>query len=295
MRRQFMLPTKNNDMNLVSIFLSSININLIVVLLMVMNGTGRLESKVAIVTASTAGIGLAIAERFLQDGAKVAISSRKQSHVDDTLSHLIKERGYDRSCVLGVVCHVGKESDVKTLVEHTLAYFETQRIDVVVSNAAVNPAAGPLVETSDDVIDKILDINVKAAIRLIRYVSPWLAPRGSVIFISSYSAFTPSPPIGMYAVSKTALLGLTKAFAEELSDRKIRVNCVAPGIVPTKFADALVATDEMREYFTNKTMLKELGTPEKIAGVVAFLASDDSGYMTGETLVVSGGMIASRL
>jgi dehydrogenase/reductase SDR family member 4 len=259
------------------------------------SSSSRLESKVAIVTASTAGIGLAIAERFLEDGAKVAISSRKQSHVDDTLSYLIEERGYDRSRVLGVVCHVGKESDVKALVEQTLTYFTTQKIDVVVSNAAVNPVAGPLVETPDDVIDKILDINVKAAIRLIRCVSPWLAPRASVVFISSYTAFTPSPPIGMYAVSKTALLGLTKAFAEELSDGKIRVNCVAPGIVPTKFADALVATEEMREYFRNKTMLKELGTPEKIAGVVAFLASDDSGYMTGETLVVSGGMIASRL
>ena len=255
----------------------------------------RLASRIALVTASTAGIGLATAERFLEEGARVAISSRRQSHVDKTISYLVDERGYDRSRVLGVVCHVGKEEDVKNLVEQTLTYFQTQNIDIIVSNAAVNPAAGPLAETPDDVIDKILDINIKAAIRLVRCALPWLAPRGSIVLISSYTAFNPSPPIGMYAVSKTALLGVTKAFAEELSDRKIRVNCVAPGIVPTKFADALVATAEMREYFTNKTLLKELGTPEKIASVVAFLASDDAAYMTGETLVVSGGMIASRL
>lgn len=257
----------------------------------------RLESKVALVTASSAGIGLATAERFLQEGARVAISSRNQSHVDSAVSYLTQDRGFTRSHVLGVVCHVGRESDVKNLVEQTLQYFQTQRIDVVVSNAAVNPAAGPLMETGDDVIDKILDINVKSAIRLIRCVSPFLARRGSVVLISSYTAFNPSPPIGMYAVSKTALLGLTKALAEELSDqeRKIRVNCVAPGIVPTKFADALVATPEMRAHFEDKTLLKELGTPEKIASVVAFLASEDASYMTGETLVVSGGMMASRL
>lgn len=257
---------------------------------------GRLDNALAIVTASTAGIGLAIAERFLQEGAMVVISSRKQENVDDALAFLVNDRGYARERVLGVVCHVGKEADVKRLVEETRRYFGMHRtIDVVVSNAAVNPAAGSLVETSEEVIDKILDINVKGSIRVMKCVAPWLSPRASVIFISSYTAFNPSPPIGMYAVSKTALLGLTKAFAEELSDRQIRVNCVAPGIVPTSFAHALVATDEMRRYFTEKTLLKELGTPEKIASVVAFLASDDASYVTGETIVVSGGMLASRL
>lgn len=101
----------------------------------------------------------------------------------------------------------------------------------------------------------------------------------------------------MYAISKTALLGLTKALAEELgsTEERIRVNAVAPGIVPTKFAAALVSDEESRQYFKEKTMLKELGTPEKIAGVVAFLSSEDAAYVTGECVLAAGGMVASRL
>lgn len=118
---------------------------------------------------------------------------------------------------------------------------------------------------------------------------------GSIVFITSYTAFNPSPPIALYAVSKTALLGLTKALAEELGpERHIRVNAVAPGVVPTKFASALVATDSMRQHTIDKTLLRELGSPEKIASVVAMLASEDGSYITGETIVVAGGM-QSRL
>lgn len=124
---------------------------------------------------------------------------------------------------------------------------------------------------------------------------PVMPDGGSVVFISSYTAYNPTPPIGLYAVSKTALVGLSKALAEELGpDRKIRVNCVAPGIVPTKFASALVATPELRDLNESKTLLRELGTPSKIAAVVAMLVSDDGSYVTGETIVVAGGM-QSRL
>jgi len=259
----------------------------------------KLQDKIAIVTASTAGIGLAIAESLLHQGAKVLISSRRQSSVDTALQYL-GTRILPSSNVRGIQCHVGKEEDIRRLIQTALEEFDTDSIDIVVSNAAVNPAAGPILETDDGVIDKILDINVKSAIQLVKYAKPYFKKRGSsVVFISSYTAFNPAPPIGMYAVSKTALLGLTKALAEELGyadggEMSVRVNCVCPGIVPTKFAEALVATEEMQDYFKEKTMLKELGTPEKIASVVAFLASDDAAYMTGEVLVVAGGM-QSRL
>ena len=129
---------------------------------------------------------------------------------------------------------------------------------------------------------------------LARAAIPHMSRGAAVVFVSSYTAFNPSPPIGFYAVSKTALLGLTKALAEELGPARIRVNCVAPGIVPTKFAAALVASPELEELNKAKTLLGRLGTPEDIAGAVAFLVSSDSGYVTGETLVVAGGM-QSRL
>lgn len=251
----------------------------------------RLKDKVAIVTASTAGIGYSISLRLASEGAKVAVCSRKQENVDSVVSGL-RCKGLD---VIGTACHVGSLEDIKALVKFTLSGFQTNTIDILVSNAAVNPAAGPILETDDVVIDKILDINVKSAIQITREVEPYMPERGSIVFISSYTAFSPSPPIGMYAVSKTALLGLTKALAEELGpERNIRVNCVAPGIVPTKFASALVATDEMREYHESKTLLRKLGSPEQIAAVVAMLCSEDGSYVTGETIVVAGGM-QSRL
>ncbi|KAK9863693.1 hypothetical protein WJX84_004787 [Apatococcus fuscideae] len=137
-------------------------------------------------------------------------------------------------------------------------------------------------------------INVRSPIMLTREVVPHLRPGSSIVYISSYTAFNPTPPIPMYAVSKTALLGLTKALAEELGPKGIRVNCIAPGVIPTKFSAALVESKEKEEGVKNATFLKRLGRPEDIAAAAAFLSSDDASYITAETLLVAGGM-QSRL
>lgn len=164
------------------------------------------------------------------------------------------------------------------------------RIDALVSNAVVNPTAGPLLDTPEGAIDKILDVNIKAALLLTSAAVPHM-PRGScVLFVSSVVAYNPGPPLSMYGVSKTALLGLTKALASELGPQGIRVCGVAPGIVATKFAEALVSTDALRRQQEDATHLGRLGTPHDIAGAAAFLISDDAAYVTGETLVVAGGM-----
>lgn len=265
----------------------------------------RLAGKFAIVTASTAGIGLYTALRLLQEGARVMISSRKQSSVDQALSFLREQPHVDPSRVHGVVCHVGSPQQLEAMVQEAVRFARRtgnasnadECIDIVVSNAAVNPAAGPILETDTAVIDKVLDINLKSAIEFVKQVRPYLRPRASVVFVSSYTAYNPSPPIGMYAVSKTALLGLTRALAEELggTEARIRVNAVAPGIVPTNFSQALVANEESRAHFEDATMLKALGRPEEIASVVAFLSSEDASYVTGECVLVAGGMVASRL
>ncbi len=183
----------------------------------------KLRDKVAIVTAATAGIGLGIAIRLGQEGAKVVISSRRKANVDKALTQL-KQQGI--TCC-GCVCHVGSQQHLQQLVQLALETYG--KIDILISNAAVNPASGPILETPEFAIDKILEINVRSPIMLTREVVPHLRPGSSIVYISSYTAFNPTPPIPMYAVSKTALLGLTKALAEELGPKGIRVNCIAPG------------------------------------------------------------------
>ncbi|KAF6173213.1 hypothetical protein GIB67_026908 [Kingdonia uniflora] len=249
--------------------------------------TKRFEGKVAIVTASTQGIGFSIAERLGLEGASVVISSRKQKNVDEAVEKL-KGRGID---VIGIVCHVSNAQQRKNLIEKTIEKYG--KIDVVVSNAAANPSVDTILETQESVLDKLWEVNVKASILLLKDASPHLQSGSSVVLISSIAAYEPSASTAMYGVTKTALLGLTKALASEMAP-DTRVNTVAPGFVPTHFADYLTKDASIRKTIEEKTLLNRLGTTEDMAAATAFLASDDASYITGETLVVAGGM-PSRL
>ncbi|KAJ9534969.1 hypothetical protein QJQ45_029633 [Haematococcus lacustris] len=245
---------------------------------------------------ATAGIGRAIAERLAEEGAAVYICSRqalfgpsKKESVDETVAAL-RAKGYTAA---GCACHVGSAKQLKAFVESGVKEFG--RIDVLVSNAAVSPAAAPITETTEDAIDKILNINLKSAVLLVQYALPHMKTPGAAIVInSSVTAYNPPLPIGMYAVSKTALLGLVKGLAAELGPQGIRVTGLAPGIVPTKLSSYLVQSPELHplqaQQQADATYLKRLGTPEDMAATVAFLASGDAAYVTGETLVVAGGM-----
>lgn len=193
----------------------------------------KLEGKVCIVTASSDGIGFAIAKRLGLDGAKVVVSSRKQSNVDEAVKSLKDQGVVD---VLGLTCHVAKESDRKKLFAETIRKFGG--IDILISNAAVNPAMSPVLETKEEVWDKVFDVNVKASYLLAKEVKPFLVKRGggSIVFISSIGGYRLNDSYGAYTVSKTVLLGLTKAAALECVRDNIRVNCVAPGVIETRFA-----------------------------------------------------------
>ncbi|KAG2628900.1 hypothetical protein PVAP13_3KG404500 [Panicum virgatum] len=173
----------------------------------------RLEGKVAVVTASTQGIGLAIAERLGLEGAAVVISSRKQKNVDDAVKRL-KAQGIT---AVGAVCHVSDAQQRKSLIDTAVKNFG--HIDILVSNAAANPTVDGILEMKEAVLDKLWDINVKASILLLQDAAPHLRKGSSVIIISSIAGYNPEQGLTMYGVTKTALLGLTKR--KELTERTI--------------------------------------------------------------------------
>ncbi|XP_066461092.1 dehydrogenase/reductase SDR family member 4-like [Eleutherodactylus coqui] len=245
----------------------------------------KLEGKVALVTASTDGIGLAIARRLAQDGAKVLVSSRKQQNVDKAVQEL-KMEGLD---VEGTVCHVGKNEDRVKLVNTAIQKFGG--VDILVSNAAVNPFFGNVLDSTEEVWEKILDVNVKATFLLVKLVVPKMQERGggSIVIVSSIAAFSPTPRLGPYCVSKTALLGLTKVLALELRSLNIRVNCLAPGLIRTRFSAIIWENESILDEAKLKLDISRIGEPEECAGAVSFLCSPDASYITGETLVVAGG------
>ncbi|XXG53711.1 hypothetical protein AAC387_Pa03g1768 [Persea americana] len=242
----------------------------------------RFEGKVAIVTASTQGIGFGIAERLGLEGASVVISSRKQKNVDEAVEKL-KAQGID---AIGVVCHVSNAQQRKNLIDRAVQKYG--HIDVIVCNAATNPTLSTILEMQESVLDKLWEVNVKTSILLLQVAAPHLRNGSSVVFISSIAGYQPEVPLAMYGVTKTALFGLTKALASEMSPIT-RVNCVAPGFVPTHFADFLTRSKETRKALEDRTLLKRLGTTADMASAAAFLASDDAAFITGETLVVAGG------
>ncbi|XP_027699005.1 dehydrogenase/reductase SDR family member 4-like [Vombatus ursinus] len=254
-------------------------------------GTSRsnqrlLQDKVALVTASTDGIGFAIARRLASDGSHVIVSSRKQQNVDRAVTALQKEG----LSVTGTVCHVAKAEDRKRLV--ATAIDRHGGIDILVSNAAVNPFFGNLVDATEEIWDKVLDVNVKATALLMNEVVPEMKKRGggSVVIVSSIAAYVPhlSSSLGPYNISKTALLALTKNFAYELEPMGIRVNCLAPGLIKTNFSSLLWENKTNETYIKNTLKISRLGEPHECAGIVSFLCSPDASYITGETIAVAG-------
>lgn len=246
----------------------------------------RLKDQVAIVTASTKGIGLAIAERLAEEGAHVVVSSRRQENVNEAVEAIRKKGGE----VLGLVCHVGRKEDRQRLVAETLRAHG--RIDILVNNAAVNPVFGPVIQIDEQAWDKIMETNVKAAFLLTVEVARHMMERGagSVVFIASTAGIRPMPFLGAYSVSKAAVLGLMRVLAYEWATTGVRVNAVAPGLIQTRFSEALWKDEGIKEQVLRHVPMQRIGRPQEVAGAVAYLCSEEASYVSGETIIVSGGM-----
>lgn len=216
----------------------------------------------------------------------MVVSSRRQANVDKAVA-LLQSQSIQ---VTGTTCNVGIREDREKLVQLTLD--QCGGIDILVSNAAVNPFFGSVMDSTEEVWDKILSVNVKAAFLMTKLVAPHMKKRGggNVVFVSSVAGYQPMQALGPYSVSKTALLGLTRVLAPELAHSNIRVNCVAPGVIKTRFSSALWQNEDIMDDFKKQLCIKRVGQPEEIGGVIAFLCSEEASYITGETITVTGGM-----
>ena len=250
-----------------------------------------LTGKVAVVTGSSRGIGKATAELLAQLGAKVVVSSRK-ADACEIVAKGIRDNGGDAYVI---PCNIGRKEEVERLIKDANAHYG--KIDILVCNAAVNPHYGPIATLTDDAFDKIMGSNVKSNIWLCNLVMPEMAARGggSVIIISSIGGLRGSTTIGMYGVSKAADFALARTLAGEWGPKKVRINCIAPGLVKTDFAKALWEDQEMLTRRTATTPLRRIGEPHEIAGAVAFLGSDASTFMTGQTIVIDGGVTTAAV
>ncbi|MCK0188392.1 glucose 1-dehydrogenase [Arenibacter sp. F20364] len=248
-----------------------------------------LKNKVAIVTGASKGIGESIARGLAEYGAKVVISSRNQEAVDQVANNLKKE-GYD---ALGIACHVGDEDQLKKLVEETMNAYGG--VDILVNNAATNPFYGPLDTMENALFDKIMNINAKAPFQLANLCYPIMKKSGggSIINIASVEGMKPSVGLGLYSVSKAALIMLTKSQAVEWGKFGIRSNAICPGLIKTKFSSALWQNKKILDQVTRHLPTGRMAVPDEMAGLACFLASDASSYCTGSVFTADGGhMIA---
>jgi NAD(P)-dependent dehydrogenase (short-subunit alcohol dehydrogenase family) len=248
-----------------------------------------LTGKTAIVTGSSRGIGRAIAETLAAAGAKVVISSRKQEACEAAAAAI---RGTGGTAA-AIAAHIGDKAQLERLVAQSRAAFGA--IDILVCCAGVNPHYGPIVDIPDAAFDRIMAANVRSVLFLAGLVLPEMAGRrdGAVIILSSIAGLRGTMGLGAYSISKAAEMQLARGLALEWGPHNIRVNCIAPGLIRTEFARALWEDEALVARRLEATPLRRLGEPEDIAGAALLLASPAGRYITGQTIVVDGGVTSA--
>ena len=253
-----------------------------------------LAGKVAIITGASKGIGESIARAYALAGARVVINSRKQEAVDEVANAINAENAQNTEggvSAIGVAGQVGNAADCQKIFDAAMAAFG--RVDIIVNNAAANPVFGPVEQTDDRAFNKIMDVNVKAPFELAKLCLPVMKANGggSIVNISSIGGVSPENFLGIYSVSKAALISLTKVIAREWGQYNIRANVICPGLIQTKFSEALWANDKILQHVLEKVPLNRVGQPDEISGLALFLASNSAGYCTGSVFMADGGYL----
>lgn len=244
-----------------------------------------LSGRIALITGATRGIGRAIAQAFAQAGATVVVSSRKEAAVAAVTAEL-RASGFPAE---GIPANVGRPGEPQTLVARALE--RCGGIDILVNNAAANPIYGPLTEATSEAFDKIIAVNLKAPFELGKLVLPSMIARGGGVMlnISSIGGISPEPGLGVYSVSKAALVSLTKVMAVEWGRHNVRANAICPGFIRTDFSAVLWRDEARVQAVLGDQPIARLGTPEDVAGLALFLASDAAAFCTGGVYMVDGG------
>ena len=247
--------------------------------------TFDLTGKVAVVTGASRGIGAEIAKTYASHGARVVLASRKQPGLDAVAEEIHAAGGE----ALPVACHVAQAEAVDALFQRVDEAYGS--VDILVNNAATNPYFGPLVNAPEAAYDKTFEVNCKGYFLPAQRAAERMVNQGggSIINVSSIEGLSPSPLMGVYSMTKSAVIMLTKVLARELGASKVRANCIAPGLTETRFAQVLLDTPEIREHYLSQTPLGRQAQPEEITGVALYLASDASSYTTGAVITCDGG------
>jgi 3-oxoacyl-[acyl-carrier protein] reductase len=247
-----------------------------------------LKNKVALVTGGSAGIGEAIALRYVQEGAHVIVFGTNSERLEQVHEKMKGLKVLPDQKFMALVCNVSSKQSVETAVEEITKSFG--QVDILVNNAGIT-RDGLLMKMKEEDWDAVMETNLKSAYNLASTLIRGMmkARSGKIINISSVVGLTGNPGQTNYAASKAGMIGFTKALALEVATRNIQVNCIAPGYIKTRMTDAL--TPEQQQVVLNKVPLGRMGNPEDIANACCFLASSMSDYVTGQVLVVDGGMV----
>jgi NAD(P)-dependent dehydrogenase (short-subunit alcohol dehydrogenase family) len=238
-----------------------------------------------LVTGASRGIGSAIAEALAEQGAQVVLSSRKQADLDKEAA-TINERYPERATA--IAAHAGKPEELEQLVKEVMKRFS--RIDILINNAATNPYFGPIIGAELSAWDKTFEVNLRGMFILTKlvYEASMESRGGAVVNVASVGGLRPGVGLGVYNVTKAGVIMLTRQLAKELGG-KVRVNAVAPGIIKTRFAEALWGSEAIMDRVLATNPMGRIGTPDEVAGAVVFLASDAASYINGEVVVIDGG------